>query len=105
MRYKVYDINCDVFSTLEPSCWSLKPNGKLMYNDADGEADIGGFIPLFYPTNSDDFYIDNVGGNHDCGTGYDPDGNFCGECNCASCCVCGIWERKSKLNLEDKQHE
>lgn len=37
-------------------------------------------------------YFDEVGGHHDSGMGWAPDGRWCGECTQASCVNCKIWE-------------
>ena len=38
-------------------------------------------------------WIDDVGGNHDCGVGVGPDGTYCGECDSITCNGCRIWKR------------
>ena len=37
-------------------------------------------------------YIDSVSGEHSCGLGYAPNGEFCGECSNMSCDGCKVWE-------------
>lgn len=37
-------------------------------------------------------YIDSIGGEHSCGLGYAPNGEFCGECSNISCDGCSVWE-------------
>ena len=39
-------------------------------------------------------YIDSVGGHHDAGVGWMPDGHYCGECSHSTCEVCSIWKGK-----------
>lgn len=41
-------------------------------------------------------FLDGVGGHHDSGCGWAPDGTYCGECSQSSCRNCGIWEYKRK---------
>ena len=49
-------------------------------------------------------YTDGVGGHHDCGVGWSPDGHYCGECNIDSCADCKIseWRQKTNPLPEDK---
>lgn len=54
---------------------------------------VPGCIPLFFPTDSDDYYIDELGGVHDSGCGWAPDGTSCGECSHISCKICGVWNK------------
>jgi hypothetical protein len=37
-------------------------------------------------------YVDSIGGEHGCGLGYAPNGEFCGECSKMSCDGCPVWE-------------
>lgn len=39
-------------------------------------------------------FKDNVGGLHEEGLGWSPDGNFCGECSRSSCEQCPVWRTK-----------
>lgn len=39
-------------------------------------------------------YIDEVGGVHDSGCGYDPFGIYCGECSNFTCFKCIVWEKR-----------
>lgn len=39
-------------------------------------------------------YIDDIGGHHDSGCGWAPDGTYCGECSKQSCRECTIWNYK-----------
>lgn len=41
-------------------------------------------------------YTDEVGGHHDSGCGWMPDGHYCGECSQLSCKDCGVWQHKLK---------
>lgn len=41
-------------------------------------------------------YVDDVGGHHDSGCGWMPDGTWCGECTQSSCRDCGVWQYKLK---------
>ena len=37
-------------------------------------------------------YTDDVGGHHDAGVGWAPDGHYCGECCSDTCETCNVWE-------------
>lgn len=87
MRYKVYDTVRKWFVTDDP-CIVLNPGGRLEVNKYGDE-----IIALFYPTDSEDYYIDEVGGVHDSGCGWAPDGSNCGECSNTSCKICDAWNR------------
>ena len=39
-------------------------------------------------------YTDSVGGHHDAGVGWMPDGHYCGECTHSTCEVCSVWKGK-----------
>lgn len=39
-------------------------------------------------------YTDDVGGRHDSGVGWTPDGRYCGPCSYESCNGCKVWEWK-----------
>ena len=97
MKYKVYDTGRKCFVTDDP-CIVLKPDGRLAVNECGDEAGIPHCIALFYPTDSGDYYIDEVGGVHDSGCGWAPDGSNCGECSNTSCKNCGVWD-KTKVDL------
>lgn len=48
-------------------------------------------------------YLDDVGGHHDSGCGWAPDGIYCGECAQSSCRDCGIWKnREQRQALKQK---
>lgn len=36
-------------------------------------------------------YVDEVGGEHECGCGWSPSGKFCGECSSLSCGSCRLY--------------
>ena len=36
-------------------------------------------------------YYDRIGGYHSEGEGWDPNGNYCGECGKLSCTQCYVW--------------
>lgn len=91
MRYKVYDTWRKCIVT-DDSCIVLKPDGRLAVNEYGDEIGIPHCIVLFYPTDSDDYYIDEAGGVHDSGCGWAPDGSNCGECSNISCKFCGVWK-------------
>lgn len=40
-------------------------------------------------------YIDEIGGTHSGGLGWDPDGEYCGECCKCSCATCHVWKRRN----------
>lgn len=42
------------------------------------------------------YFEDEVGGKHDEGVGWGPDGEFCGECSNISCGACLVWRKRSK---------
>ena len=90
MRYEVYDTIKQKFITDDPTL-ILKPNGRLASNDYGDEIGIPHCIALFYLTDSDDCYIDELGGVHDSGRGWAPDGTYCWECSNMSCKICGVW--------------
>ena len=39
-------------------------------------------------------YTDSIGGHHDKGVGWMPDGHFCRSCNTSTCEACSIWQAK-----------
>lgn len=41
-------------------------------------------------------YIDSVGGHHDSGVGWMPNGRYCGECTHSTCEKCSVWEWELK---------
>ena len=91
MKYKIYDTRTGSF-VVDDENFILKPNGKLAINEYGDEIGVSYCIPIFFPRENMDMYIDNVGGIHDSGTAHDPNGNFCGECSCVSCEVCSVWK-------------
>ena len=46
-------------------------------------------------------FYDDVGGYHDCGIGWSPSGNWCGECNLASCKNCPSKGEESMIKIEN----
>ena len=97
MRYKVYDTVRKRYITNDPTI-ILKPDGRLAINDYGDEIGIPYCIALFFPREDNSLYIDDVGGVHDSGLGWDPNGRPCGECSGISCSICGVWiERKGNL--------
>lgn len=103
MRYKVYDTWRKCFVTDDP-CIILKPDGRLAVNEYGDETGIPHCIALFYPTDNDDYYIDEVGGVHDSGGGWAPDGSNCGECSNISCKICGVWNKTKFDNGHYQDH-
>ncbi len=96
MRYKVYDTAKK--SYIDDTDIILKSNGRLAVNDYGDEIGIPHCIALFYPTKNDAFYIDNIGGQHNSGHGWNPDGKFCRECSSISCELCEIWGKINDRN-------
>lgn len=92
MRYKVYNTAIKQYVTDDQDI-ILKPDGTLATNYYGDEIGLPHCIVLFYPTDSDDNYIDELGGVHDSGCGWNPNGEFCGECSNISCKICGVWNR------------
>ena len=41
-------------------------------------------------------YLDDVGGHHDSGCGWAPDGSYCGICSHQSCRECSLWKHKQQ---------
>lgn len=91
MRYKVFDTRTKSF-VIDNSSFILKPDGRLAVNEYGDEIGVPYCIPIFFPTDNDNAYIDNVGGIHDSGTGNAPNGDFCGECSKVSCETCSVWK-------------
>lgn len=97
MRYEVYDLTTRNCISNDPNTSIiLKPNGRIAYNDYGDEIEINNATVIFFPNENEDGYIDDVGGIHDCGVGYDPAHNFCGECSFITCSECGIWANRRK---------
>jgi len=90
MRYRVYDTVKRKFIT-DDSRLILKPNGRPALNVHGDEINLSDCLVLFYPTDSDEYYIDELGGTHDSGCGWTPGGEECGECSCISCKICSVW--------------
>lgn len=45
-----------------------------------------------FTKHSEDCYTDEVGGHHDSGMGWAPNGHWCGECTKSSCSKCSVWK-------------
>lgn len=90
MRYKVYDITGGRYIT-DDSDLILKPDGRIARNEYGDEVGIQNCAVLFYPTDSDDYYIDEVGGTHSVGLSCAPNGFCCGNCHNISCKTCSMW--------------
>ena len=43
---------------------------------------------------NEDCWTDEIGGYHDSGMGWAPNGHWCGECCKSSCKGCKVWEVK-----------
>ena len=43
-------------------------------------------------------FYDRLGGYHSEGEGWDPNGDYCGECGKASCADCYAWDNNKKIN-------
>lgn len=95
MRYKVYDTVHQKYITDDPRL-ILKPDGRLAVNDFGDEIGISHCIVMFYPIDSESYYIDELGGIHDSGCGWAPDGTNCGECSHMSCKICNVWNNMRK---------
>lgn len=50
------------------------------------------------PAEDDAKWVDSVGGIHEDGCGWAPNGDFCGECSNKTCENCFVWNRK--VNVE-----
>lgn len=90
MRYKVYDTVKKNF--INDPALILKPDGTIATNCYGDEIGLPHCVALFFPTDSERYYIDDVGGVHDSGIGWTPNGDNCGECSNISCKVCGVWK-------------
>lgn len=53
----------------------------------DGKPYVVG-VDLNHETEPGDVYTDEVGGHHDCGIGWNPNGIWCGECTKGTCKGC-----------------
>lgn len=95
MKYKVYDTIARQY-VAEDTNMILKPDGKLAINEYGDEIGISNCIALFFPTEDESYYFDDIGGIHISGTGRRPDGTDCGRCSGISCSICGEWNRSPK---------
>lgn len=91
MRYKVYDTVKHKYVT-DGADFVLEPNGRFAINECGDTIEVEDCIVQFYPTDSDGFFIDEIGGTHIDGRGYLPDGMYCGACDEKSCSLCAIWQ-------------
>lgn len=46
--------------------------------------------------NENNGFYDSVGGYHEGGCGYGPDGIFCGECGESTCGNCTVYQRRTE---------
>jgi len=106
MTYKVYDlVTKECISNVPNTSIILKPNGRIAYNDYGDEIGIPNCIVLFFPyPQNEHYWIDEVGGIHDSGCGFDPTGKDCGECSYVSCKICDVW-RRSLIAIESPWEE
>ena len=95
MTYKVIDLDTnECISDADNTAIILKPNGRIAYNEYGDEIGIPNCAVIFFPYKyNDDSYIDEIGGIHEDGCGWSPNGDFCGECSNISCKVCEVWKR------------
>ena len=62
--------------------------------DSDFENDVTDFYRTHYPelfSKDEAKWTDSVGGAHEDGCGWAPNGDFCGECSNESCENCSVW--------------
>ena len=95
MTYKVYDLTTKECISDDPNTEViLKPNGRIAYNEYGDEIGVSNCAVLFFPRpGNENFWIDEVGGIHEDGCGWNPDSRPCGECSNLSCKVCEVWTR------------
>lgn len=91
MRYKVYDTVKHKYVT-DGADFVLEPNGRFAINECGDTIEVEDCIVQFYPTDSDGFFIDEIGGTHIDGIGYSPDNVYCGACDEKGCSLCAIWQ-------------
>lgn len=60
--------------------------------DHDPDSDCPGY---------DEGFHDAVGGYHEGGCGWDPNGQFCGECSNSTCAECGVWHRTQQKGEDE----
>lgn len=95
MRYGVLDLKTGKNITNELN-FSLKPNGNIVYNFKGNEFYPENLTVIFFPTDNEHLYIDDIGGVHDSGCGCDPNGKDCGECSFITCSHCGVWDKRKE---------
>ena len=44
-------------------------------------------------------FIDDIGGYHHEAEGWDPEGNWCGECTAVSCQFCKVWQDRQDTKI------
>lgn len=88
MRYKIITRNGGTVRFEE-----AVGGGMIAYDEHGIQLSSKDISILYYPTASNDFHYDELGGFHDCGAGTSPDGQDCGECSNLSCKFCNVWRR------------
>lgn len=53
-------------------------------------------------TGDDAKWVDSVGGIHEDGCGWAPNGDFCGECSNETCENCFVWNREGECRAMKK---
>lgn len=98
MKYRVYDVEQKKFIEEEDPTLILKPSGRLCQNDYGDEVGFTNkMLILFFPRdNNENWYIDEIGGIHEDGLGWDPNSHPCGECSFLSCSICPVWNKINK---------
>ncbi len=94
MTYKVISLDTnECLSDESNTSIILKPDGRIAYNDYGDEIGIQNCVVIFFPREGNNSsYIDEVGGIHEEGCGWDPNGRPCGECSRISCKICKVWK-------------
>lgn len=98
MKYKVYDLTTnECLSNVENTSIILTPEGNAYYNAYGDYYSIPNSVTIFYPRdNNENWYIDDAGGIHEDGIGWNPNSEPCGECSCISCSICKNWAEKRR---------
>lgn len=76
--------------------------------DSDFENDVTDFYRTHYPelfSKDEAKWADSVGGAHEDGCGWAPNGDFCGECSNASCENCSVWRNIREDNYRIVEEE
>ena len=75
-------------------CECLRCNMQFEYNILSdnrlNKYDIK-YCPYCQSENIEITIVDEIGGFHNCGLGWNPDGDFCGECSKTNCKDCYVW--------------